>query len=217
MAARASMGLLALLLAGCETLATGPKVEPEEPLVTMPVVRRGQSGGVFSPEHSSTLTADSRAIRAGDVLTVVLQETTQANRRSGTTQGKNSSAAIASPVLLNQTIKSQIGTDAQRSFDASNTATQQNTLQGAITVVVHEVLPNGLLHIRGEKSLTLNNGEEFVRVSGYARVADIDTDNRLSSQRIANSRITYSGRGALGDTQQPGWLTRFFNSPLMPF
>lgn len=217
MAARASMGLLALLLAGCETLATGPKVEQEEPLVTMPVVRRGQSGGVFSPEHSSTLTADSRAIRAGDVLTVVLQETTQANRRSGTTQGKNSSAAIASPVLLNQTIKSQIGTDAQRSFDASNTATQQNTLQGAITVVVHEVLPNGLLHIRGEKSLTLNNGEEFVRVSGYARVADIDTDNRLSSQRIANSRITYSGRGALGDTQQPGWLTRFFNSPLMPF
>lgn len=221
MAARASMGLPALLasllLAGCETLATGPKVELEEPLVTMPVVRRGQSGGVFSPEHSSTLTADSRAIRAGDVLTVVLQETTQANRRSGTTQGKNSSAAIASPVLLNQTIKTQIGTDAQRSFDASNTATQQNTLQGAITVVVHEVLPNGLLHIRGEKSLTLNNGEEFVRVSGYARVADIDTDNRLSSQRIANSRITYSGRGALGDTQQPGWLTRFFNSPLMPF
>lgn len=217
MAARASLGLLALLLAGCETLATGPKVEQGEPLVTMPVVRRGQSGGVFSPEHSSTLTADSRAIRAGDVLTVVLQETTQANRRSGTTQGKNSSAAIASPVLLNQTIKSQIGTDAQRSFDASNTATQQNTLQGAITVVVHEVLPNGLLHIRGEKSLTLNNGEEFVRVSGYARVADIDTDNRLSSQRIANSRITYSGRGALGDTQQPGWLTRFFNSPLMPF
>lgn len=222
MAARALLGLTAalgslLLLAGCETLAPEPRVSLEEPPVAMPVVRRGQSGGVFSPEQSSTLTADSRAIRAGDVLTVVLQETTQANRRSGTTQGKNSSAAIASPMLLNQTIKGQIGTDAQRSFDASNTATQQNTLQGAITVVVHEVLPNGLLHIRGEKSLTLNNGEEFVRVSGYARVADIDTDNRLSSQRIANSRITYSGRGALGDTQQPGWLMRFFNSPLMPF
>lgn len=210
--------LLAALSAGCQTMAIAPPPLPEEtPLAIAPVVRRGASGGVFSTDALSSLTSDSRAFRPGDVLTVVLQETTQASKKTGTSTGKNSSASVSPTLLLGKTIKTDIGVDAQRSFDSSDTSTQQNTLQGAITVVVQEVLPNGLLAIRGEKSLTLNQGEEFIRVSGYARVSDIDTDNRLSSQRIANARIVYSGRGALAETHRQGWLMSFFNSPWMPF
>ncbi|MDB5849656.1 MAG: flgH [Rhodoferax sp.] len=218
-AARLGAAAVALLLAGCETLPPliTPPPPPAEPLIVTPMVRRGQSGGVFNTEAMSSLTSDSRAFRPGDVLTVVLQETTQASKKTGTSTGKNSSASISPLLLLGKTLKSDIGIDAQRSFDSSDTSTQQNTLQGAITVVVSEVLPNGLLQIRGEKSLTLNQGEEFIRVSGYVRVSDIDTDNRLSSQRIANARIVYSGRGALADTHRQGWLTSFFNSPWMPF
>ena len=88
---------------------------------------------------------------------------------------------------------------------------------GAITAVVVEVLPNGLLRIAGEKSLWLNQGEEFIRLSGYVRGQDIDAANRVSSQRLANARIAYSGSGTLADANTPGWLTRFFNSPWMPF
>jgi flagellar L-ring protein precursor FlgH len=218
-ALRLGAALFALLLAGCETLPPliTPPPPPEQPLVVVPTVRRGQSGGVFAIDTMSSLTSDSRAFRPGDVLTVVLQETTQASKKTGTSTGKNSSASISPMLLLGKTLKTDIGLDAQRSFDASDSSTQQNTLQGAITVVVHEVLPNGLLAVRGEKSLTLNQGEEFIRVSGYVRVSDIDTDNRLSSQRIANARIVYSGRGALAETHRQGWLTSFFNSPWMPF
>jgi flagellar L-ring protein precursor FlgH len=90
-------------------------------------------------------------------------------------------------------------------------------LQGAITVIVQEVLPNGLLRVSGEKTLYLNQGEEFVRLRGYVRAGDIDNDNRVSSQRIANARIAYSGEGALADANNPGWLMRFFSSPWMPF
>ncbi len=79
------------------------------------------------------------------------------------------------------------------------------------------VLPNGLLRVSGEKSLYLNQGEEFIRVRGYLRAADIDADNRVSSQRIANAQIAYSGQGTLADANTPGWLTRFFASPWMPF
>ncbi|NMM79795.1 flagellar basal body L-ring protein [Acidovorax sp. SRB_14] len=212
--------LACLALAACETVATVPPSGPAEALefATAPLaVQRGQSGGVFSPLAFSSLTSDSRAFRPGDVLTVVLQETTQASKKTGTSTGKNSSASVAPSVLLGKTLKTDIGIDAQRHFDSSGSSMQQNTLQGAITVVVQEVLPNGLLQIRGEKSLTLNQGEEFIRVSGYVRVADIDTDNRLSSQRIANARIVYSGRGALAETQRQGWLMTFFNGSWMPF
>lgn len=214
--------LAALLLGGCQTLP--PSAEPlalqvpqEQPPVPIAAPRRAQAGGVLVLDSMSTLTADSRAFRPGDVLTVVLQETTQASKRSGTSTEKNSSAAIAPLLFRGKSLRTDIGIDAQRSADSSNTSTQQNTLQGAITVLVQDVLPNGLLLIRGEKSLTLNQGEEFIRVTGYVRVSDIDTDNRLSSQRIANARIVYSGRGALAESQRQGWLMSFFNSPLMPF
>lgn len=212
--------LASLVLAGCQSVPMDPPERPKEaPPVATPAaaVQRGQSGGVFSSQAFSSLTSDSRAFRPGDVLTVVLQETTQASKKSGTSTGKSSSASIAPTILLGKTLKTDIGIDSQRQFDSSGSSMQQNTLQGAITVIVQDVLPNGLLQIRGEKSLTLNQGEEFIRVSGYVRVADIDTDNRLSSQRIANARIVYSGRGALADTQRQGWLMTFFNSPWMPF
>lgn len=180
-------------------------------------MRKGQSGGVFVSEAGWSLVADNRAFRTGDVLTVFLQETTQASKKADTSFGKNSSAAISPLSIGSKTINSTVGIDAQRDFSGSSTSTQQNALQGAITVVVEEVLPNSLLRIKGEKSLTLNQGEEFIRVSGYVRAADVDADNRLSSQRIANARIAYSGKGALADANSAGWLTRFFNSPWMPF
>ena len=106
---------------------------------------------------------------------------------------------------------------AKRDVDGNATSTQQNALTGAITVVVQEVLPNGLLKVSGEKNLTLNQGEEMLRLKGYLRPADIDSNNQVSSQRIANAKIVYSGQGTLADANTAGWLTRFFNGPWMPF
>lgn len=218
-----TLGLWLTLALSALLTACGSMPLPSEPLpdapppVTQGPVRKGQSGGVFVSEAGWSLVADNRAFRTGDVLTVFLQETTQASKKADTSFGKNSSAAISPLSIGSKTINSTVGIDAQRDFSGSSTSTQQNALQGAITVVVEEVLPNGLLRIKGEKSLTLNQGEEFIRVSGYVRAADVDADNRLSSQRIANARIAYSGKGALADANSAGWLTRFFNSPWMPF
>jgi flagellar L-ring protein precursor FlgH len=83
--------------------------------------------------------------------------------------------------------------------------------------MVQEVMPNGLLKVAGEKVLTLNQGEEFVRLRGFLRAADIDANNHVSSQRIANARIAYGAQGSLAETNTPPWLTRFFLGPLMPF
>jgi flagellar L-ring protein FlgH len=209
---------LSALLTACGSMPLPPESLPDAPPpVSQAPVRKGQSGGVFVSEATWSLLADNRAFRTGDVLTVFLQETTQASKKADTSFGKSSSVDVTPFSIGSKTIKSNVGIDAQRDFAGTSTSTQQNALQGAITVVVEEVLPNGLLRIKGEKSLTLNQGEEFIRVSGYVRGADVDADNRLSSQRIANARIAYSGKGALADANNAGWLTRFFNSPWMPF
>jgi flagellar L-ring protein precursor FlgH len=209
----------AALLSACVTMQPPqPTAATDKPLPIVPMARKGQSGGVFAPDTPWSLVSDARVFRPGDVLTVVLQETTQASKKADTQFGKSSSAsALPITSIFGKAFKTDIGMEAQRDFSGTSTSTQQNALQGAITVVIHEVLPNGLLHVEGEKSLYLNQGEEMIRVSGYVRAADIDTDNRVSSQRIANARIVYAGHGTLADANNPGWLTRFFTSPWMPF
>jgi flagellar L-ring protein precursor FlgH len=185
--------------------------------VPQAAARKGARGGVFMVDTAWSLTSDSRAFRPGDVVTVMLQETTQASKKADTSFGKDSSVGIQPSVIAGKSIKTDVGIAAQRSSTGTSASTQQNTLQGAITVIVQEVLPNGLLRVSGEKTLYLNQGEEFVRLRGYVRAGDIDNDNRVSSQRIANARIAYSGEGALADANNPGWLMRFFSSPWMPF
>ncbi|NMG63524.1 flagellar basal body L-ring protein FlgH [Azoarcus indigens] len=212
--------LLSPLLSACTALQPMPPTAADEDLrmaLLQPPVRKGQAGGVFISDSPWSMTSDSRAFRPGDVLTVVLRETTQASKRANTSYGKDSSFSLSPLSLGNRTLRTDASASAEREFDGSATSSQQNTLQGAITVVVHEVLPNGLLRVEGEKTLYLNQGEEFIRLSGYVRASDIDSDNSVSSQRVANARIAYSGRGALADANSAGWLTRLFNSPWMPF
>ena len=213
--------LAGLLLGGCAALQ--PEPEPKAPAGDPPpmppaVVRKAAGGGVYRADSPWSLTSDSRAFRPGDVVTVVLQETTQASKKADTKYAKQNSVSFEPALLAGKVYgKTEVGIGAGRDFNGTSTSTQQNTLQGAITVVVQEVMPNGLLRVGGEKSLTLNHGEEFVRLQGYLRAEDVTADNRVSSQRVANARIAYSGRGALADANEPGWFARFFNSPFMPF
>ncbi len=212
------VSLVVALLGGCAAIQPPPVPQAElKPLEMqpMPSPLKGTSGGVFAAQRGWTLTSDSRAFRPGDVLTVTLEETTQASKKADTSFGKNSNVGIN--LSLKQKSLLDLGVGGQRDFAGTSASTQQNALTGAITVVVLEVLPNGLLRVNGDKSLTLNQGEEMIRLSGYVRGADVDSENRVSSQRIANARIVYAGQGTLADANSAGWLTRFFASPLMPF
>ncbi|MEJ2669317.1 MAG: flagellar basal body L-ring protein FlgH, partial [Gammaproteobacteria bacterium] len=105
----------------------------------------------------------------------------------------------------------------EREFAGEADADQSNSLSGNITVTISQVLPNGMLRIRGEKWLTLSRGEEFIRITGLVRPADVRPDNTVLSTRVADARIAYSGTGELAEANQMGWLTRFFNHPLWPF
>ncbi|WP_288379052.1 flagellar basal body L-ring protein FlgH [uncultured Massilia sp.] len=209
--------LCASILAGCASAPPRQLANDEDFVPMARTTSRGVSGGVFTGDTVS-LTSDSRAYRVGDAVTVILQETTQASKRAGTSFSKGSSVGVSPIAALGKTFgKTAIDISADRSFEGDATSTQQNALSGALTVIVQEVLPNGLLRVSGEKNLTLNQGEEFVRLKGFVRAQDIDNDNQVSSLRVANARIAYSGKGALAESNQPGWLTRFFTGPLMPF
>ncbi|WP_165432289.1 flagellar basal body L-ring protein FlgH [Atlantibacter hermannii] len=212
--------LLAATLAGCESPAM--TVQKDDPAFAPPQLApeptpEGRAGGVFQAGYNWSLTADRRAWRVGDILTVMLEETTQSSKQAKTNFGKNSSVDIAAPTAFGHTAdKLAANADASRDFDGAATSQQQNSLRGSITVSIQKVLPNGVMLIGGEKWLTLNQGDEYIRVTGLVRADDIQNDNTISSQRIGNARISYAGRGALSDSNAAGWLTRLFNHPLFP-
>lgn len=217
-----SWAVAVVLLVGCagrqEFIPPEPNTEEYAPPVLDYTLPEAKSGSLYRHQYTMTLFQDRRAYRVGDVLTVQLSEETESSKKAGTQFGKSSTVEFATPTIGTKTIDELgVSIDGSRNFDGSASSSQGNKLQGAITVTVHEVLPNGVLRISGEKWLRLNQGDEFIRLTGIVRVDDINRSNQVSSQRIADARITYAGRGALADSNAAGWLTQFFNSPWVPF
>ncbi len=215
--------LLVVMVAGCagrqdDFIPPSPNDEAYAPPELDYQVTRVSKGSLYTGTTSITLFQDRRAYRVGDILTVLLDEKTESDKSASTQYGKDSSANITAPTLGNKTFEDvSASVDATRDFDGAAASKQGNSLSGSITVTVYNVLPNGVLRVRGEKWLKLNQGDEYIRLTGNVRVDDIQADNTLSSQRIADARITYAGRGSFADTNTAGWLTQFFNSPWMPF
>ena len=95
-----------------------------------------------------------------------------------------------------------------RSFSGSGNAAQSNSLTGFLTVMVTRVFDNGNMEIAGQKKLRLNNGDEYVRLTGLIRPEDITANNVVLSNRIADAEIIYVGAGELADSSRQGWLSR---------
>lgn len=208
------------LLGGCASFNEMLPDEPStdyEPLELDYSLPPTTGGGLFRSGYTSSLISDRRAVRVGDILTVVLDESTQSSKSAGTSFGKESSVGIGIPTVLGKAYPDvESSASGEREFNGSAKSSQQNTLRGSIAVSVHRVLPNGTLQIKGEKALRLNQGDEYIRLTGLVRIDDINRYNQVSSQSVANAKISYAGRGVLNDSNSAGWLTRFFASPLFP-
>ncbi len=190
--------------------------------IEAPVMAPG-NGAIYQSASSVSLFTDIKARRVGDILTVRLSESTAASKSSSTSSSKSTDVGIASPSILgtdvtyNGTQFLSGSVESDQNFSGEGGSSQSNSLQGDISVTVTRVLTNGNLVVRGQKRVTLNQGGEYIRLSGIVRQADILPDNSVLSAKIANAEIAYSGTGALADANRMSWLGRFFNSPLMPF
>jgi flagellar L-ring protein precursor FlgH len=209
-----------LMLAACASRPVAPDPMPEAELPPLP---QAQPGAIYNGGIAMDWFADTRARDVGDVLTVLLVEQTQAQTSSATSTGKSSSASLTGPTVFGRPItrngveifSGSLGGD--RSFEGGGDSTQSNRLTGALSVRVIERDARGLLRVAGRKQLALNRGDEMLELSGWVRPEDINPDNTVRSDRVASAQVKYSGRGALGDANAQGWLSRFFNSPLFPF
>ena len=222
-----------IIMTGC--MSNAAKRDPEYAAVRpIPVPKEEIStGAIFDANSNLALFEDYRARRVGDILTIRLEEQTDAEKETETIIKKQNSNSITNPTLFGTTPEFDLpsflplaNTDdnnldfslgSTHDFKGQGDSDQSNKLSGDISVSVVEVLANGNLVVRGEKIITINQGNEYLRISGMVSPRDIDHDNTVSSKRVADAQISYVGDGAPASANVVGWLGKFFLSALMPF
>ena len=210
------------LLSACVTPPQrDPAFAPVAPADLRPPVQ--SSGSIYQAGYDMRLFEDHTAKRVGDVLTITLLERTQAQKTDDFDAKKNTAMSaevpsmfgIAASALTGQSVRTTLAS--KKEFTGTGSADQSNSLTGDISVTVVSVLPNGYLSVRGEKRVTLNQGDEFVRLSGIVRPVDINAANIITSDKVADVTIMYVGEGAIADASKMGWLARILQSPWFPF
>jgi flagellar L-ring protein FlgH len=196
-------------------------IEPlEEPVAANP---KPQSPGTLWNGDEGNWLADVKARRVGDIVTVIIKEQAKASKQATTDTSRDSSisAGISSFFGLEQSVAeknsnlnpaSLIEASSGNQFSGTGKTTRSEDLVATLTTQVVQVYPNGNLKIRGGKSVTVNNENQIIYLTGIVRPYDVTASNTVDSGNILNAQISYTGKGAISDKQKPGWLMRIFDN-----
>lgn len=220
---------LALMQLACapQQIKPDPNFAPVRPAAQIkPPI---QNGAIYQSGLEMTLFESVKAKRIGDILTVVFDEKHAAKKETKTEDNKATGITLSNPTIGGKVVDATTGAgpgwlkalnnaiSSTSDFKSKGKSEQKDSLTGSLSVSVVDVLGNGYLMIRGEKILSLNQGDEYLQISGIVRPVDIGADNKIASSKVANARIVYKGKGLTHDSNQGGWGTRFFLSEIWPF
>jgi flagellar L-ring protein FlgH len=227
------VAVLVLLLSVVLALAGGDskKAKVKDPTDIGPFVEsakrieaetRTNEGSLWtSNAYRSNLFRDSKARYINDIVTIRVQETTQA---VASADAKNSKATAASAGFdnlfgLEKAIKelpTVVAGKGSSSFEGAGSTSRTTTLETNLAARVIEVLPNGYLVVEGKREIHVNNENQSIFLTGIVRPEDISSGNIVASSAIAQMSVRLQGKGVVSQPIKPGWLYRILNS-ILPF
>ncbi len=187
----------------------------------------GEPGSLWNRRNSSMF-SDRKAQNIGDIVTVLISETASASKEASTQTDRTTNFHAAIPNffgLENDDIfngynpvdlDNLVNADFSNGFDGNGTTTRNEELTASLTTQVVGRYSNGQLKIRGGKEVMVNNEVQLIYLTGIIRPVDITAANTVSSDKILNARISYTGKGAISDKQEPGWMMRILDN-VWPF
>ena len=209
--------LIAMGMTGCanvlppQAMTHSPQFEPVYPVQN--VRETMATGAIYVGRQSDSWFGKGRNFQVGDVITVLLNESTQAARTQNGSITRDSSNNLVPDGLkkygagLGGFMNGINLTGGSVSNKGTGAADQQASLNGSVAVSVVEVMPNGNLVLRGEKQVALTEGSEVIQVAGIIRPDDVAPNNTVQSRRLANAQIAYRGTGDLANATRAGWGT----------
>jgi flagellar L-ring protein precursor FlgH len=220
--------IIAFLLTSCARQPHEQIVNIPEPLEEIQTdASRPSSDGSLWPGEQHSLYADHKARTTGDIVTITISEKASASKEASTDTKRDSSISASIPNLLglekssavtgsNLDLTALIKADFANSFKGDGKTVRKEDLVASLTTQVIEVYPNGNLKIRGGKEVRVNDETQVIYLTGIVRPVDILANNTIDSKHVLNARISYTGKGAISDKQEPGWLTRIVDN-VWPF
>jgi flagellar L-ring protein precursor FlgH len=180
---------------------------------------------------SISLFTENTNYEIGDIITIILQENTNASKNAKSSTASSNQGNIEAPVLFglkpsiggwlgqnfgdaNGRADLSVGYGGSNSWSGDGSSSQSNSLNGEIAVFVVGKTKNGNLLVEGRKNLLINQGIEKIILTGVIRPMDIDSLNTILSTKVANANIQYFGDGQIHDSNEMGWLSSMFNGRL---
>ncbi|MES9851141.1 MAG: flagellar basal body L-ring protein FlgH [Candidatus Thiodiazotropha sp. L084R] len=163
---------------------------------------------LYDEKTYQPLVNDHRARGVGELLTVLIYET--ASSTTSAESDTNKSMDMSVNAGYDDTIHDAslgIGNNS----GGGGTINRTGRLMASVSVTIESILPNGEMQVKGEQSIEFNNENQYIHLEGRIRPEDISADNTVLSTRLANAQIRYVGEGMLGRSQEPGYITQFFN------
>lgn len=192
------------------------EIQAAEPEVT-------EAGSLWKDGNTSMF-SDRKAREVGDIVTVLISEQASATKEATTSTNRTSNMTASIPNffgLENDKIwttshnpidlQNLVKADFANGFDGNGSTSRKEDLSASLTTQVVGRYPNGQLKIRGGKEVMVNNEVQIIYLTGIVRPVDITSNNTISSTKILNARISYTGKGAISDKQQPGWAMRMLD------
>ena len=215
--------LVLTVLPGCAALYSTPPTAVHQPMTAAPEARAqatDATGAIYRTAAVQPLFEDRRARRVGDIITINLVEKTSAQKAANASAARGSSMTggitTANRVPLSGLGGMKIEAGVDSDFSGKGAAAANNAFTGTITVTVIDVYANGNLLVSGEKQIAINQGNEYIRFSGVINPNTVTGSNTVQSTQVADARMEYKGSGYIDESQQMGWMQRFFVA-LLPF
>lgn len=175
------------------------------------------SGSIFAQSYSKyakySLFTDEKASEVGDIITILVYESSRASNNAQTSAGRTSDLSLSASANMTDmqlpAVDGSIGTG--NDFNGKGGTQTNGMVQTRISATVDSVLANGNLRIKGKRKISINGEEQTVIISGIIRPADIKGQNTVESYNISNAEISIEGSGMIDRMQSPGWLTKLFH------
>ena len=154
--------------------------------------------------------SDRRAHDVGDILTIIINESTTQTAAKSRSNSKSGSVNLGAGTGIFHFLAAAAASGSD-SFTAEGSASDTSQFLGQVTVTVVEVMPNGNFVIEGNQSIWQNRDEHKITLRGVIRPEDITNNNTILSSRVADATLKFDGKGPLNAKQRQGILTQIFN------
>jgi flagellar L-ring protein precursor FlgH len=212
------------LVVGCAVQKTEVKTSRLDEQVQKPAL--DYSSGSIWQASSASVTEDFKARRKGDIITIVVSETSSASKKADTATSRDTELKAGMPNFLglekaailnkNMDLSQLLNANAKSTYSGAGSTSRTENLSATISAKVIDVLPNGNLLIEGRRNIKVNNEDQEIVLEGVVRQRDVSTDNTVNSSYVADAKISYSGKGIISDRQSPGWLMNIVDK-IWPF